>query len=86
MQLKQDKSDQQQHLSVLSERYIQRTQRSKQYAQQYRPILADKSSIGFSFSKEIKEICYPVVIERSNGSRYRSDHDRYSHRQNRHQP
>lgn len=70
MQLKQDKSDlQKQHLAVLSERYIQRTQGSKQYAQQYRPILADKSSIGFSFSREIKEICYPVVIERSNGSR-----------------
>lgn len=71
MQLKnQDKSDlQRKHLGDLKESYIQRTQRSKQLAQQYRPILADKSSIGLSFSPELKEICYPIAVERSQGSR-----------------
>ncbi|GFE67433.1 aspartate aminotransferase family protein [Chroococcus sp. FPU101] len=70
MQLKQDKSDiQRKHLAVLIESYIQRTPRSKQLAQQNRAILADKSSIGFSFSPELKEICYPIAAEHSKGSR-----------------
>ncbi|MEA5617538.1 aspartate aminotransferase family protein [Cronbergia sp. UHCC 0137] len=49
--------------------YNQRTQTSKNLAQQNRPILADKTSIGFNFAPEIKELCYPIVIEKSKGSR-----------------
>jgi glutamate-1-semialdehyde aminotransferase len=70
MQLKNpEKSLQQHHLMELSETYLQRSPKSKQFAQQYRPILADKSSLGFSFSPELKEICYPIVAEHSQGSR-----------------
>lgn len=71
MQLKnKDKSDlQQKHLASLMESYTQRTKRSKQLAQQYRPVLADKSSIGFSFSADLKEISYPIVVERALGSK-----------------
>ncbi|ELR97039.1 aspartate aminotransferase family protein [Gloeocapsa sp. PCC 73106] len=65
-----EKNDlQQQHLTALMETYLRRTPNSKRLAQEYRPILADKSSIGFSFSQPLKEICYPIVSEHSSGSR-----------------
>jgi len=60
---------QQQHLQSLIERYTQQTQKSKQFAAANRAVLADKSSIGFNFSPETKEMCYPVVVERSQGSK-----------------
>lgn len=60
---------QQQHLQSLIERYTQRTQKSKQFAAANRAVLADKSSIGFNFSPETKEMCYPVVVARSQGSK-----------------
>ncbi|MEO0687061.1 MAG: aminotransferase class III-fold pyridoxal phosphate-dependent enzyme, partial [Cyanobacteria bacterium J06649_11] len=65
-----DKTDlQTQHLENLITSYTQRTQASKQYAQTYRQFLADKSSLGLGFSSELKEMCYPVVVEKAAGSK-----------------
>jgi glutamate-1-semialdehyde 2,1-aminomutase len=60
---------QQRHLDDLIQRTNQRTASSKRHAQQYRPIFADKSSLGLGFSPELKEICYPIVAHRSAASR-----------------
>ncbi|MEM6353023.1 MAG: aspartate aminotransferase family protein [Cyanobacteria bacterium P01_D01_bin.14] len=57
-----------QHLRSIVDRYTQRTAQSKQLAAANRSVLADKSSIGFNFSPETKEICYPLVVTRSQGS------------------
>jgi glutamate-1-semialdehyde 2,1-aminomutase len=65
-----DKSDlHKQHLEALIDRYTKRTQASKRYAQTYRPVMADKSSLGLGFSPELKEMCYPIVVERAAGSK-----------------
>jgi len=60
---------QQQHLQSIVDRYTQRTAKSKQVAAANRTVLADKSSIGFNFSPETKEMCYPIVAARSQGSK-----------------
>ena len=60
---------QKQHLEALIERYTHRTQASKLNAQTYRPVMADKSSLGLSLSPELKGMCYPIVVERAAGSR-----------------
>ncbi|MEM6451439.1 MAG: aspartate aminotransferase family protein [Cyanobacteria bacterium P01_D01_bin.105] len=60
---------QQQHLQAVIDRYTQRTAKSKAFAMANRAVLADKSSIGFSFSPETKEASYPVVATRSQGSK-----------------
>ncbi len=60
---------QQQHIAQLTERYTERTASSKQYAQTYRAIMADKSALGLGFSSELKELCYPIVAQRYAGSR-----------------
>ena len=57
------------HLDTLIQRYNQKTPGSKQYAQKTRAVMADKTSLGLGFSPELKEICYPIVAERSAGSR-----------------
>jgi glutamate-1-semialdehyde aminotransferase len=57
------------YLASLIERYTDRTAASKQLAQDNRLVLADKTSIGFNFSLETKEICYPLVIDRAAGSK-----------------
>jgi glutamate-1-semialdehyde 2,1-aminomutase len=59
---------QQQHLAALIDRYNQHTATSKRYAQTYRPVLADKSSLGLGFTPELKELCYPIVVDRAAGS------------------
>jgi amino acid adenylation domain-containing protein/non-ribosomal peptide synthase protein (TIGR01720 family) len=60
--------NQSQHLEDLTARYTQRTQTSKKLTQTYRPILADnRASVGFRFST--KEMLYPLVGERSQGSK-----------------
>ena len=52
-----DKTDlQTQHLENFITSYTKRTQASKRYAQTYRPVLADKSSLGLGFSPELKEM------------------------------
>jgi acyl transferase domain-containing protein len=59
---------QQQHLESLVVRYTKRTPKSKQLTQTYRPTLSDnRASAGFRFST--KEMLYPIVGERSQGSR-----------------
>ncbi len=59
---------QQCYLDALAARYTQRTLKSKQLAHQYRPIVADiRSSMGFRL--ETKEMCYPIVGERSLGAK-----------------
>ncbi|MEA5506766.1 amino acid adenylation domain-containing protein [Halotia wernerae UHCC 0503] len=60
---------QQHHLEVLSDRYNQRHQKSRQLAQAYRPVLADsRATPGFRLS--IKEMLYPIAGERAQGSRF----------------
>ncbi len=59
---------QRRYLAAFIQRFTERTQRSKQRAQAYRQPLADnRASVGFRFS--IKELLYPLVAERSRGSR-----------------
>ncbi|MEM8718470.1 MAG: aminotransferase class III-fold pyridoxal phosphate-dependent enzyme [Cyanobacteria bacterium P01_G01_bin.39] len=62
-------STQQEYIDSLVESFGQKTLTSKQIAEQNRLTLADKSSLGFNFSLELKEICYPIVCDRSLGSR-----------------
>jgi glutamate-1-semialdehyde 2,1-aminomutase len=65
---KQQNSSQQDYIENFIQKYIQCTVKSKKLAQQYRPIMADKTSIGLGFTPELKELCYPIVIEQSSGS------------------
>ncbi len=59
---------QQQHLDALIARFTERTKTSKQIVQRDRPRLADsRASVGFRMS--IKEMLYPIVAQRSQGSR-----------------
>lgn len=59
---------QRQYLATFVADYTQRTRRSKAWAQQYRSVLADNKAVaGFNFL--IKELIYPIVAERSQGSR-----------------
>lgn len=60
---------QQQYLQSVSDRYNWRSPKSKQFAATNRAVLADKSSIGFNFSPETKEMCYPIVAASSQGSK-----------------
>jgi glutamate-1-semialdehyde aminotransferase len=56
------------YLDTFIQRYTQRTAASKQLAQRNRLVLADKTSLGFNFSLETKELCYPIGVERATGS------------------
>ncbi|MEM8780706.1 MAG: aspartate aminotransferase family protein [Cyanobacteria bacterium P01_G01_bin.49] len=60
---------QNQSLASLIASHTQKTAKSKQLAQKNRPILADRSALGIKFSPTLKEIAYPIVIERSFGSK-----------------
>ena len=54
---------QQQHIKALTARLNQRTQKSKNYTQTYRPFLADsKTSAGFT--PILKEMVYPIIFPR----------------------
>lgn len=66
---KSNNSTQQDYINSLIESFSQKTHTSKHRAQQNRAKLADKSSLGFNFSPKLKEICYPIVCDRSWGSR-----------------
>ncbi|MCP4214103.1 MAG: aminotransferase class III-fold pyridoxal phosphate-dependent enzyme, partial [bacterium] len=60
---------QQAHLDALIERYIKRTRASKENAAKYRRVLSDsKATVGFN--KATKEMLYPLVGNRSEGSRF----------------
>jgi glutamate-1-semialdehyde 2,1-aminomutase len=59
---------QQKHLETLIAHYTKRTKTSKQLAQKYRPVFANnRGSVGFNFL--LKEMFYPILTERSLGSR-----------------
>lgn len=60
--------NQKQYLESLIEAFNQRTATSKDLTQKFRPVLADnRASAGFRFST--KEMLYPILGERSLGSR-----------------
>lgn len=61
--------NQQQHIEALIARYTQRTQKSKQLAQAHRSVWADRRAFT-NFRSEIKEMSYPIVGDRSVGSRF----------------
>jgi glutamate-1-semialdehyde aminotransferase len=56
------------HFEALVRRYTARTRRSKEYAARSRPVLADNRA-SLNFRMATKELLYPVVGERSEGSR-----------------
>ncbi|MGW0709711.1 amino acid adenylation domain-containing protein [Streptomyces sp. NPDC002643] len=65
-----DEGPQDQYLDEFVTRYTTRTQGSKQSAQRYRRSLADNDNRVLSnFRMSIKEMVYPIVAERSAGSR-----------------
>ncbi|MEV7556118.1 aminotransferase class III-fold pyridoxal phosphate-dependent enzyme [Streptomyces sp. NPDC089795] len=56
------------YLKVLAERFGNRTKGSKEFAQRFRPRIADsRSSIGFR--PTTKEMLYPIVADRGQGAR-----------------
>ena len=56
------------HVEVFVRRYTARTRRSREYAAQYRPMLADnRAALGFRMAT--KALVYPIVGERSAGAR-----------------
>jgi glutamate-1-semialdehyde aminotransferase/3-oxoacyl-(acyl-carrier-protein) synthase/acyl carrier protein len=56
------------YLQTLISRYNARTRGSKEFAQRFRPLVADsRSTIGFRLST--KEMLYPIVSERGAGAR-----------------
>lgn len=59
---------QRQHLETLIADYTQRTRRSKAWAETYRPVLADQRAVS-GFNLLTKEMAYPIVAKRSQGSR-----------------
>ncbi|QMW05862.1 polyketide synthase [Spirosoma foliorum] len=59
---------QQDFLQQFTERYIQKTGKSKAYAQEHRAQMADPRVVS-GFRPLTKEIVYPLVVNRSKGSR-----------------
>jgi glutamate-1-semialdehyde 2,1-aminomutase len=64
--LKKPQDQQHAYLQAFIAQYNQRTQRSKQFTQRYRSVLADNRAV-FGFNLPLKELCYPIVAERSSG-------------------
>jgi glutamate-1-semialdehyde aminotransferase/acyl carrier protein len=61
-------TSQQSYLDELTIRYNKKTYRSKTYAQQHRAFMADPRVVS-GFRPLTKEIVYPIVVNRSKGSR-----------------
>ncbi|HEY9815188.1 MAG TPA: hypothetical protein V6D20_05210, partial [Candidatus Obscuribacterales bacterium] len=59
---------QKQHIADLMSCYIQRTKTSKHLAQTYRPVMTD-SRYATSFRLATKEVNYPIIGQRSTGSK-----------------
>ena len=56
------------YVDAFTRRYTARTARSKRYAAEHRPTLADnRAALGFRLAT--KELVYPIVAERSEGAR-----------------
>ncbi|GAX38794.1 aminotransferase class III-fold pyridoxal phosphate-dependent enzyme [Nodularia sp. NIES-3585] len=60
---------QQQHLEALIALYNQRTQKSKERSQTYRPVIADSRAVA-GFRLSTKEMVYPIIGERGQGSKF----------------
>jgi glutamate-1-semialdehyde 2,1-aminomutase len=60
---------QQTYLQNLMERYIQRTQTSKNLTQKHRSVLADPR-VSDGFNQFFKEMFYPIVAQRSQGAKF----------------
>jgi len=60
--------EQRRHIDDLIVGYTQRTAGSKRYAQKYRAVLADPRAAA-GFRPEWKEMVYPIVTDRSSGSK-----------------
>jgi len=56
------------HIDELAARYTSRTAGSKRLTQLHRPVLADPRAAA-GFRSEWKELVYPIVVERSSGSK-----------------
>ncbi|GET42311.1 aspartate aminotransferase family protein [Microseira wollei] len=67
-QSKESENSCQQYLEAFIAGYNNRTKISKQIAQTYRPVLADPR-VSEGFNLPFKEMCYPIVGKRSQGSR-----------------
>jgi glutamate-1-semialdehyde 2,1-aminomutase len=65
---KPQRSQNAENLSTFIQTYNQKTAKSKHLAQQYRSVLADKTSLGLGFTPELKELCYPIVSDRAAGA------------------
>ncbi|WP_186741644.1 non-ribosomal peptide synthetase/type I polyketide synthase [Spirosoma utsteinense] len=59
---------QQEFLAQLTQRYTSKTAGSKAYTQEHRPYMADPRAVT-GFRPLTKEIVYPIVVDRSKGSR-----------------
>ena len=59
---------QQDFLNQFTRRYTQKTSASKAYTQQHRPHMADPRVVS-GFTPLLKELTYPLVVDRSAGSR-----------------
>ncbi len=62
-------SQQQRYLEAFTARYTARTRLSKERAQTSRSTLADLRSV-MAFRPETKDLCYPIVADRSLGPRF----------------
>ncbi|MEH1848670.1 MAG: aspartate aminotransferase family protein [Nostoc sp.] len=56
------------YLETFIQRYIERTKNSKNFQQIYQQVIAEPDLLGL-FNVSIKEVCYPIVLRRSVGSR-----------------
>jgi acyl transferase domain-containing protein len=56
------------HLDKIIHTYTQRTQKSKEFAGTHRAYLADPRTVS-GFNPTIKEMVYPIVVDRSTGSK-----------------
>ncbi|MDB5969250.1 MAG: glutamate-semialdehyde -aminomutase [Hydrocarboniphaga sp.] len=54
-------------VDALAKRYLARTGRSREYAAAHRAVLADPRTVS-GFRPETKELVYPIVVDRSEGS------------------
>jgi amino acid adenylation domain-containing protein len=60
--------EQRRHIDALTERYTRKTAGSKAFTQAHRAVLADPRAAA-GFRAEWKEMVYPIVCERSHGSK-----------------
>ncbi len=62
-------AEQERYVASLVERYVEKTRSSKAFTQKNRAHLADPRAAR-GFSRELKEVTYPIVASRSSGCRF----------------